>query len=169
MVSATVTASVSSTWLSEGNVVDVSAVAMAVGVSHARVSNVRLARVRDQAALSGATGTQRGMHGQHALAWLGWWYQWHGPASQYYTQRLLHQDLAARLPCLLADDRGLAENTTDYLLSFTLAPVSNVPGPSSETLLSSLMGAASVWIQAPIVQRVPGEWMTGLGTYSGAH
>ena len=58
------TASVSSAWLSEGNVVDASAVALAVGVSEDRVSNVQLMPARGRAVLSGAI--QRGNTGTHA-------------------------------------------------------------------------------------------------------
>ncbi len=62
--SATVTASVSSAWLSEGSVVDASAVALAVGVSEDRVSNVQLTPARGRAVLSGAA--QRDVIGKHA-------------------------------------------------------------------------------------------------------
>ena len=61
--SATVTASVSSAWLSGGNVVDASAVALAVGVSQDRVSNVQLTPARRQAVFSLAA--QRGNTGKH--------------------------------------------------------------------------------------------------------
>jgi hypothetical protein len=56
--SATVTASVSGQWLSEGNAVNASVVASAVGVSEDRVSNVQLAPVQP-AVLIGST--QQGM------------------------------------------------------------------------------------------------------------
>ncbi len=76
--------------------------------------------------------------------------------SHYNTFATGQSGLVLCFALAVATGGRLTGNKTDYSLSFTVVPASDASGPSSETLLSSIVGSTFMWMQSPSVQRVPG-------------